>query len=54
MRKSAYPKLLRVGSVVVKIYRVRHKTTKSGFDFVVGWRDADGKPRRKHYADEDY
>lgn len=52
MRKPEYPKTIRDGNVVLKIYRVKHPTTTSGFAFTVAWTDAEGKPRRKQFADD--
>lgn len=47
-----YPKLVKVGSATVHIYRVPHASTASGFAFTVGWTDEQGAQRRMQRADE--
>lgn len=51
MRKPEYPKTVRDGNVVLKIYRVKHPSTAKGFAYTVSWTDAGGKPQRKQFAD---
>src|SRR5687768_6209402 len=46
-----YPKVIKHGCVVVKIYRAKHKTTESGWTYVLSW--VSGKRRRlQQFADE--
>jgi len=41
--KKQWPKLITKGNVTVKVYRVKHSTTTSGFAFIVAWRSAEGR-----------
>lgn len=52
MRRPKFPKALRAGSVTVKLYRVKHRSTATGFAYTLGWTDFEGKIRRKQFADE--
>lgn len=43
--------VVKVGNAVVKIYRIKHKTTASGFAYAVATRGADGKRHLSQFAD---
>lgn len=57
MRKSAdkpeYPKTIKAGNVQVKVYRVKHKTTASGWAYSVAFLGANGKRELHQYSVED-
>lgn len=46
-----WPRKVKVGNVVVTIYREAHKTYASGFRFKVWWTEA-GVPKHENFADE--
>lgn len=47
-----YPREIKHGSVAVKVYRVKHKTTASGFAYVVAYTGTDGIRRLPQFANE--
>ena len=52
MPKAAeYPKMVRAGSVAVPVYRVRHKTTSSGWAYTVAWTFA-GQRKLRQFGKE--
>lgn len=53
MKKSGdgYPRQVRVGSVAVKVYRLRHRQAASGFVYAVAWADSNGRKMRQ-FSDE--
>lgn len=57
MRKSGdqadYPKTIKNGSVVVKIYRIKHPSTASGFVFAVSYVTPRGRKMQQFAAEED-
>lgn len=48
---KSYPKTIKVGSVVVKVYRLRHATTADGWVYSVAWGTVEGR-KMKQFADE--
>lgn len=46
-----YPRIIKHGSVVVKVYRAKHKTTESGWTYVLAW-VAGGRRRLQQFAKE--
>lgn len=46
-----FPKVIKAGSVAVKIYRVKHKTTESGWAYVLAWTSC-GRRRLQQFASE--
>jgi integrase len=50
-KRGEFPVTVKVGNAAVKIYRVRHKTTASGFAYAVATRSADGKRHLAQFAD---
>lgn len=52
MPKAAeYRKMVRAGSVAVPVYRVRHKTTSSGWAYTVAWTFA-GQRKLRQFGKE--
>jgi hypothetical protein len=51
MRTPGYPKAIKSGSVVVKVYKVQHATMATGFAYVLGWTAAGG-PKRQQFSRE--
>lgn len=49
--KSEFPKSVKVGSVVVKVYRIKHKTTKSGWAYSVAHIAQGGARKLTQFAD---
>lgn len=49
--KAEYPKAIKSGSVVVKVYRIAHKTTASGWVYSVAWVSAEGR-KLQQFTDE--
>jgi integrase len=47
-----FPKTVKHGNVTVKIYRIKHRTTASGFAYVVAYTGTDGIRRLPQFADE--
>ena len=53
MSKNSKPRVVRRGSVAVKIYRVSNRSGGANYEqFVVAWRDADGRRRLRKFSDE--
>lgn len=52
-RKSEYPKLVKAGSVVVKVYRLKHPTTASGFVYAVSYHTPEGRKMRQFVEESD-
>ena len=50
-RTSEFPKVIKAGSVAVKIYRVKHKTTASGWAYMLAWTSG-GRRRLQQFASE--
>ena len=50
-KKSEYPKAIKAGSAVVRVYRVRHKTTANGSAYTIAW-TAEGRYRQQQFAIE--
>lgn len=50
-KKGEYPRDIKAGSVTVKVYRIRHRTTASGWVFTVAWTTPHGR-RTSQFADE--
>jgi hypothetical protein len=50
-RKSEFPKIIRRGSVSVKIYRVAHPRTSSGYIYFLKWK-SEGVWRKRSLAAE--
>jgi hypothetical protein len=50
-KKSAYPKGIKSGSVSVRIYRVRHKTTVNGWAYTLAWTSG-GRRRLQQFTSE--
>lgn len=48
---SGYPRLVKAGNVVVKIYRLPHRNTKGGWLYQVTYRDVAGKRHTPQFAD---
>lgn len=46
-----WPKTIRKGNASVKIYRVKHATSKTGWMFELVWQSPEGRKKRK-FADE--
>ncbi len=46
-----YPRIIKHGSVVVKVYRAKHKTNESGWTYVLTWTSR-GRRRLQQFADE--
>ncbi len=52
MRKRGdYPREVKAGSVTVKVYRIRHKTTATGWVYTVAWSTPQGR-KTSQFADE--
>ncbi len=53
MKKGSetYPRQVRVGSVVVKVYRLRHRQAAEGHVYAVAWADSSGRKMRQ-FSDE--
>jgi hypothetical protein len=50
-KKSEYPKVIKAGSVAVRIYRVKHKTTLNGWAYTLAWTSG-GRRRLQQFASE--
>lgn len=50
-KNAGYPREIKVGSVVIKIYRLAHPKTKNGFVYQVTYRDASGVRRKPQFTD---
>lgn len=50
--KSEYPKVVKNGSVTVKVYRGKHHSTASGWIYIVTYIGADGRRHTPQFADE--
>ena len=46
-----FPKVIKAGSVAVKVYRVKHKSTSSGWAYVLAWTSG-GRRRLQQFASE--
>lgn len=49
--KEGYPRAVKDGSVTVKVYRVRHKSTAKGYAYTVAWTTPQGR-QLVQFADE--
>ncbi len=49
-KKPSYPKTIKVGSAVVKIYRVQHENAASGYLHTIVWTDGTGR-KTQQFAD---
>ena len=53
MNRNSKPRVVRRGSVAVKIYEVNNRSGDTDYlQFVVAWRDADGQRRLRKFSDE--
>jgi hypothetical protein len=50
-KKPDYPKIIKSGSVSVRVYRVKHKTTSDGWAYTLAW-TAGGRRRLQQFASE--
>src|SRR5215216_7891517 len=48
---NSFPRSIKIGSVVVKVYRLRHPTTANGWVYSVAWGTVTGR-KMKQFADE--
>ena len=51
MRSPTWPRTIKSGAVAVKVYRLKHKQTASGFIYHVTYPQPGGKPYAKQFAD---
>ncbi len=47
LKSDKWPKSIKVGSAVVKVYRIRHGTSSTGWTFVVSWHSGGRRHRQK-------
>ncbi len=53
MKRNSKPRVVRRGSVAVKIYEAHNRSADTDYvQFVVAWRDADGRRRLRNFSDE--